>query len=1102
MRYNLRHLLVAVSAVALVALSALTVTAQNPTGSIRGTVSDEQGAIIPKADVTITNKATGEIRKTTSGEDGSYSVENLLPGQYDVRIEAANFATAVKTVTVRVGNASVGDVAMRAGGKNEVVDVVSENTATIDTTDYKIDGVVDRQTIDDLPLNGRNFLQLALLQPGVSVSAKNPGAQNNLFNVSIGGADSALTRLTVDGGSIVDPVCGGAAQNFSTETIQEFQISTFNFDLSTGVTSVGAINIVSRTGTNQYHGNGFLFFRDHSIAAVPTLIQEQNGGSPFFRRYQYGGAVGGPIKKDRIWFFANFERLDQNAAIGTSVTGFTGASQFDTITTSPYKGILANGRMDFKLTEKHSVFVRYSHDNNNVFAGDADNELPSNWRKNSSNDDNLQAGLTSILSNNIVNDLRFNFQRIINNEDVPTAADCPSTNIGCIGLGGPEININGSNFAAGNNANAFQGRDLHRYETTDNLSWQKGSHRLKFGGEWEHNYGTGHWAFLNPALLVLHNPNNVAAVNALTSSLPLPPPVAAALNIPLAPGFLTGGPISYNDILNLPIITAVVGLGDPSQPPPFRTDVARQSNRYRAYAQDSWMIKPGFTFSFGVSYTHETNLENYDLPKPALLQAILGTTSKPDKDYTDFAPSLGFAWDIGNKGKTVIRGGAGLYYDTVLFVTRLQERATIGPAGNGRSEIFGNYFQNTIAFPQIPGLPAPLNLINPAVGASIFFTTIPTKFTGADFMSLLNAESPILLGLLQQAGAAGFTGIDFFKTGTGVLDPNLQVPYSLQYSIGIQRQLPNNMALSADFVLRKQVHQLVQTDEDFFNRVPALGGPVIPPCVGANAINPAAQCSNSTIQVIQSSGRSTYEALLVRLDKRFSNRYEFTASYALSSLKGYLFTDSTGTTRPVDLLNWFGNQGPLDADARHRFTFSGVVNLPKGFQASLIATFSSRPPFSALLPGTIDLEGAGGFGGPLPGVGPNGLNRGVSRSDLANLITQFNSQFAGKPDAHGATIPALGLPSNLEFGDNFQSEDIRVTKTFTFKERFRVQLFAECFNLFNIANLTFDTSSQTLDTVSTGGRLNGNFGQATGRAGQAFGTGGPRAFQFGGRFSF
>jgi hypothetical protein len=1098
MRYNLRHLLLALATFGLLFQTVSPVFAQNPTGSIRGTATDEQGAVIQKATVTVTSKATGEVRKVTTNEEGVYTVDNLLPGDYEVKVEASGFSTVSQSVTVLVGNTSSGSVQLRVGAANIVVDVVTA-APQIDKTDYKIDGVVNREKIDALPLNGRNFLQLALLEPGVGVSAKNPGSQNNLFNVSIGGANSALTRLTVDGGSILDPVCGGAAQNFSTETIQEFQISTFNFDLSTGVTSVGAVNIISRTGTNQYHGSGFLYFRDHSLAANPNLQILASNSDPFFRRYQYGGTFGGPIKKDRAFFFGNVERLDQTAAIGTFITGFPALAALNAVTSSPYKGYLMNVRGDFKVSDKHNAFVRYSRDDNSVFGPTADNSLPSNWRDNASTDDNIQGGVTSILTSRLVNDARFNFQHIVNAESIPTAAECPDSNPACIGVGGPQIQIRNSNFLIGNNPNAFQARDLKRYQTTDNVSWQKGTHRIRFGGEWEHNYGFGHWAFASPTAMLLFNPADVIATNAGIAAAPLPAALKAALTIPLPASFTTPGATpSYNDILSLPFIGSQSGIGDPSQPPPFMTDIARQSNRYRAYVQDSWLIRPGFTLSYGTSYSYETNLQNHDLTKPALIAPLIGNLGKPGKELHEVGPSMGFAWDVANKGKTVIRGGAGIYYDTVLFVTRLQERATIGPAGNGRSLVPSVYFQNPLSFPQIPGLPAPLNLINPALGASLLFTTIPTKFTAGNFLSVLNAQSPLILGGLQQAGAAGFTGIDFFKTGTGILDPNLQVPYSLQYSIGVQHQFKTNLAVSADFVLRKQVHQLFQSDYDLFNRAAALGGPVIPKCVGAAAINPVAQCSNGAITVTQSGGRSQYKALLVKVDKRFSNRYQFTASYALSSLTGFFTTENE--------TNWFANHGNLDADARHRLTFSAVVDLPKGFQASLIAVVASRPPFDARLPSTIDLFGDGtpiatGTGETLPGLQVNSLGRGTSKAGLENLVNQFNATFAGQKDARGATIPALILPEQFSFGRNFQSEDIRITKTFRFKERYAIQGFFEVFNLLNIANLGGYTN--TLDTVNSNPAAQTfSFGKPTVRVGQAFGTGGPRAIELGGRFSF
>jgi len=1111
MRIKYKRVLLAITMMALVANLALPVLAQNPTGAIRGTVTDPQGAIVPNATVTVTNKATGETRNINTGADGIYAVENMMPGAYEIKIEAQGFSTQVITAMVQVGNTTNGDAALRVGTKEEIVEIQAE-APQIDKTNYKIDGVIGRQKIDALPLNGRNFLQLALLEPGVGVSAKNPGSQNNLFNVSIGGAPSALTRLTVDGGSILDPVCGGAAQNFSTETIQEFQISTFNFDLSTGVTSVGAINIVSRTGSNDLHGSGFLFFRDHSLSALPTFVRPSKDFDPFFRRYQYGGSLGGPIKKDRAFFFANYERLDQNSAIANFITASTPALQqklgeaFNTVMTSPYKGNLANLRTDFKVNNKNNAFVRYSHDDNNVFAPDADNTLPSNWRVNSSNDENLQGTLTTIFTQNLVNDVRFNFQRIVNEEGIPTSALCPASNPGCVGLGGPQIRLAGSNLRIGDTVNAPQSRFLNRYQTTDNVNWVKGAHRVRFGGEWEHNYGTGLWAFLDPALIVVNDPNVIAGLNARNAAAiapalaaPLPPAlkalIQAAATLPLPPAFFTPGvPITYNDLLGLPIVAGpvgggvvlpLVGIGDPSQPPPFQTSIARQSNRYRFYGQDSWLVKPGLTLSYGASYSYETNLQNHDLTKPALLGPILGDLGKPGKDKNNIAPSVGFAWDVKNDSKTVIRGGAGIYYDTVLFVTRLQERATIGPAGNGRSQVPGAFFRNTLAFPQIPALPPPLNALaglnvfNPAVGAALFFPSaqgpIPTKITAQNFIDIRNAQVPVILTQLQAAGTAGLSGIDVFKTGTGVLDPGLELPYSEQFSLGFQRQLPKNMTISADFVLRKRVHSLLAYDANYFSRSGALGGPVIRQCASvAEAGNPAVQCSNGPINVVKSIGRDQYKALLVKLDKRFSNRFQFTASYALSSLRGFIFRPDGS---PEDLNNIFATNSFLNDDVRNRFTFSGVVDLPWGFQASLIAVYQSRPPFNARVPDTIDLNGDGSTNDTLPGLKPNSLNRGTGRSEFLQLVNKA-----------GFTVP-----TDFQFGDDFQSEDIRITKTFKIRERFNIQGIFEVFNIFNVSNLTFDSSSEN---------LGGSFGRPTGRAGQNFGTGGPRALQLGARFTF
>jgi hypothetical protein len=645
-----------------------------------------------------------------------------------------------------------------------------------------------------------------------------------------------------------------------------------------------------------------------------------------------------------------------------------------------------------------------------------------------------------------------------------------------------QIRINSSNLIFGNTENAPQNRRLNRWQYTDNLSWEKGAHRLRFGAEWEHNYGYGLWAFADPGVLVLHNPNDVIATNAAVAAAPLPAAVKAALTIPLPASFTTpGASISLQDFLQLPIAAGVVGIGDPRQPPPFNEDIARQGNRYRFYAQDAWRIRPNFTFLFGASYQYETNLANHDLVKPALTAALIGDLGKPGKDKNNIAPSVGFTWDVGSRGKTVIRGGAGIYYDTVLFVTRLRERATNGPAGNGRSQVATAYFRNTIAFPQLP-LPAPLNLINPALGAGIDFRVIPTKFTAANFLTLYEAQSPAILAGLQAAGAAGFAGLDFFKTGTDILDPNLESPYSEQFTFGVQRQLTKDMILNVDFVRRNRVHTLFQNDFNRFDRPVSRGGPVIRRCTGAEAANPAVQCSNGAISVIQSSGRSNYKAMLAKLDKRFSNRYQLTASYALASLTEF------DTDENLD--DVFGN--PFPAGPRHTLTISGVVELPWGIQGSLISYYSSRSPFNARLSGTAsDLNGDGTQNDLLPGLKLNTLGRGVDKNEFIRLVNEFNANVAGTLTPAGTTIARVTLPTDFEFGDNFTSQDIRLSKAFKFAERYTANFFVEAFNVFNVANLGGYSTT-----------INSGFGRPTSRAGQNFGTGGPRAFQLGGRFSF
>ncbi|MGE0103047.1 MAG: carboxypeptidase regulatory-like domain-containing protein [Blastocatellales bacterium] len=1124
-------------------IASTTLTAQTPTGSIRGGVADPSKAVIGGAKVTVRNRSTGTERVGITDTDGEFVISNLLPGEYEIKVTMKGFKTSLSVVTVQVGDTTHYELSLEIGETSETVVISADTSSVVNTTDFKVDGVITRQKIDSLPLNGRNFLQLASLEPGVRVSTGNPGEYNNLFNVSIGGGDSSLTRLTVDGGNVVDPVTGSAAQNFSVETVQEFQISSFNFDLSTGVTSVGAVNIVSRTGSNDYHGSGFGFYRDNNMAAYPTLNRVANNPDPFFRRLQAGFSLGGPVIRDKLVWFTNLERLNQTSAYSTIHTGVPVFSQFDTVTSSPYRGWLYNLRLDYTINSRHSTFLRFSSDVNNVFAPVSQNVLPSNWRSNRNDVYQGQAGWTASLTPTLVNQLSFNYQYIGNKSLIPSQGDCPN----CLGLDGPQIRVNNSSFIIGNNTDAPQNRALFRYETNDNLSWTVNKHTIQTGLNWEKAFGQGGWSFVDPAVVVTHDPRDVLAVNgaidALAAGLGLPSgnpigdqlrglfgPVAPILRIPLPAAFTTpGAQVTYNDILQLPVAFIITGLGDGSQPPPFNADYARNVNRIRAYGQDTWQVGKGLTLKYGVSYLYEDKLWNHDLDKSSLFAgtALYGPSRANPRDRNNFAPSFGFAWNVDNRDKTVVRGGFTMAYDTSLYVNRLTERAILSPLGNGRVIIPGDFFQNTTAFPQLPAqvlqalpvvaaglvqfagtlppgdptraqlltlaalVPA-FPLLNPAQGARLSAATLqvlPTRMSTSQALQTVAQQSALIQGQFDQLGGAGIIGADFFKTVSNssvIIDPDIRIPYSMTYSIGAQREVPGNMLLSADFVWRRYLHTFFQRDRGLWNRSAAFGGPVLPACAGDDAINPGVRCLNGPFEVLEGSGRSDYRALLLKLNKRFTGRYQFTASYSLSRLKGFDYGR--------DISNPFAFPGYQGGDRRHSFVFSGLVRMPWDINASLIATYESGAPLSAVLPGTnnSDLNGDGTNNDFLPGTGWNSLNREIGKSELARLVDEWNAGFAGKDAPRGGQFPRLALPSDFNFSDSFQSHDIRISKEFNIiGERLKLELIGEIFNLFNISN-----------KGGYSGLLDAGFGQPTSKSNPILGIGGPRIFQIAGRIKF
>ncbi|PYS57165.1 MAG: hypothetical protein DMF74_26730 [Acidobacteria bacterium] len=529
---------------------------------------------------------------------------------------------------------------------------------------------------------------------------------------------------------------------------------------------------------------------------------------------------------------------------------------------------------------------------------------------------------------------------------------------------------------------SFVGR---RYQLTESLVWQRKSHRLRFGFDWEPAAYTGQMLDQDPATITLYSPKEVRDYNAL---------VPSAAQIPLPSSFLT-----LDDILRLPLKSFSTGVGPGFVP--FRDfRKYRRTDLYRLYAADTWRIGPRLTLNYGLAWSYEPNSLNTDLTKPKLLTAILGANNlnPPRAQTANFSPTLGFAWAATRDGKTVIRGGAGRYFDPVSFnsINIANERLALSPAGTGRRIVPGS-------------------AISYGIGVLDFPKGVPTRFTAADLLAILpGIRAELLRKLNPDNRDFTFRNIDRDKTGKNLSDPSYKTPYALHFSLGVQRELARDLVLTADLAWRRFVHNFISGLSGVdYNRFSSAQGPVIPRCSPAQQNDITAVCSAGPITFDNSTGIAQYKGLLVRLEKRFSRRTQFLASYALGSYTGTngpRGNQFPGTGFNND--NWFESNGPLPTDIRHILNLSGFVDLPRRFQVSFSVSAYSRPPFSVHVSG-IDFNGDGTQNDLLPGTRVNQFNRGLGKADLALLVAQYNQQFAGKPTASNPFAPRLTLPATI-----------------------------------------------------------------------------------------
>ncbi len=1145
-----------ISLLAVLLLPGQGIQAQNATGAITGTVADPNGELVSGALVSVKNTATGAVRNLTTRSEGNFVAENLIPGEYEVKIEMKGFNSQLQLLTVQVGVTTSTTFSLSLGQTTQTVEVAG-GAPILNTTDSSIGGVVSKQQIESLPLNGRSFLSVAMLEPGVTVTYQATSGvlnQNDFFQVGVAGAPSYMTNITVDGARANDRITGGTSQNFSAETVQEFQIGTIGFDLSLGTISAGSVNIVSRSGSNDFHGSAFLFYRDHNIAAYPGLSRACQGlandsplcgntdarkrlDDPFFVRRQYGGTVGGPIKQNKLFFFANYERSDQ---VGAQPITFTDPllSGFNHIGKVPFDQHLIGTRLDYTVNDKHTIFIRGNIDKNDSVAGGG---LESTWIASSNYSYQTQFGLTSVLKPTLVNDFRFSYSYYRNRLFPPSQSTCEelaSDPLYCFGVGGTQINFFGG-LSVGNNANTPQDRHPRTYQFTDNVSWSKGSHRVRFGGNWEHVYSHGSWFRNYAGTFSTFSPLTVQATN---------PTIYASLPASIKPGY-TGRPPTFAELLQLPVTGQLtIGIGDGKQPVEYLYDELTTNNHYRLYLQDSWNLTKGFTLNYGLAWSFEDNQPYHLLDRPEYLRPTGIRLDRIPQDYNNFDPALGFAWSIGNK--TVIRSSVSIHHSSGnRNYLKLQDQILIGPAGSGLVSAGSSSVPNPFADPTNPRYSAS------QPGTLNFATNAPVDFRAQDMVNQLGDIRAFLeansayngtdlsirnIEVRKQAPAAGTEAI---------FDADHRTPYTIHVNAGLQRQIMNNLSVSADFVMRRAVkfgqNEFMLNDINRWNRFSGyqlfpngvanplpFRNPVIPACstsrtppADLDPNNPKAQCSLGSIYYAVPGILSRYSALQVKLDKRFSDGFMLTGAYALAR-----YTSFNSFTSYDDYSENFGLSGAVP---KHTFTFSGIWDLPKyggdsrfakgllnGWQLSTIMQMRSRDINSITL-GTLDLEGDGLFVFRLPGTKINSFGRGHDAADIRQLVDEYNATYpapADTPlsqigrdmrDAIGAALPYIVLPENFSSGDSFLTHDLRVTRTISVTEKVKLNLIAEGFNIFNIANLTgysgsLASAAYIRPTATAAGRPNpnNNFGRATNRVSPIFGTGGPRAFQFAARISF
>jgi hypothetical protein len=607
---------------------------RSSSATLGGRVTDPAGAVVVGAQAAIEQSAIGFRRETVTNSEGLYTFTNLPAGEYVVTIKAANFPKALKRgITLRVGQSATFDGTLEVSGPTEEVAYVSSDSASsVTTTSAIVEGVVTSRAVQSLPLNGRNFLELALLIPGNSPAPIFSPSKSNIPLISSAGQFGRTGNVMIDGGDNNDDTSGGPLQNISQDAVQEFQIATSRFSAELGRTGSSVINVVTKSGTNDLHGLASLYWRDQKLQGLPATFDRNSSRTPPFDREQTSGAVGGPIKKDHAWWFGSFEYRNQDGALLVGERDAASRTIKRAFAPAPLNDLLGVGRLDWRPTGGDSFNLRYAVEReDDVSAASLQRAIGSaTERQAATNDfDSLTSNYTRVVSPTAVNSFTFSFSRYVDTIDQVTP--------------GPQLTF--PSIQDGASFRVPQQTKQNRYQFADTFSLMRAAHAIKFGGE-------------------LHLVRAAYDLGVFRQG-----------RIELVEDFASAdrnndGKIDDNDLLFAVTLRKVATDRTLLLPGTDNTHVA-------GFLQDDWRVTPRLTLNLGLRYqidTDEKLISRYGDINP-IVQPFLKGDRRRDKN--NFAPRFGFNWASAD-GRTSVHGGYGIYYDKILLQITSLERGLDG----------------------------------------------------------------------------------------------------------------------------------------------------------------------------------------------------------------------------------------------------------------------------------------------------------------------------------------------------------------------------------------------------------------------------------------